>query len=82
MIILGRGLLTVMSAKDAFAANVAGGVFAMIAFHVFINIGMSMGIMPITGIPLFFLSYGGSSLWTALIGVGLLVSIHLRRYRY
>lgn len=82
MIILGRGLYMTISAKDEFAANVAGGVFAMIAFHVFINIGMAMGIMPITGIPLFFLSYGGSSLWTALIGVGLLLSIHMRRYHY
>lgn len=82
MIILGRSLYIAISAKDAFATNVAGGVFAMIAFHVFINIGMAMGIMPITGIPLFFLSYGGSSLWTALIGIGLLVSIHMRRYHY
>ncbi len=82
MIILGRSLYMTISAKDSYAANVAGGVFAMIAFHVFINIGMAMGIMPITGIPLFFLSYGGSSLWTALIGVGLLLSIHMRRYHY
>jgi rod shape determining protein RodA len=52
----------------------------MIFFHVVINIGMAMGIMPITGIPLFFLSYGGSSLWTALIGVGLLLDIYFRRY--
>ena len=42
----------------------------MIFFHVLVNIGMAMGIMPITGIPLLFLSYGGSSLWTALIGRG------------
>ena len=82
MIILGRTLYIALSAKDSYATLVAGGVFAMIAFHVFLNIGMAMGIMPITGIPLFFLSYGGSSLWTGLIGIGLLISIHMRRYHY
>jgi rod shape determining protein RodA len=61
---------------------VAAGVVGMIFFHVVVNIGMAMGIMPITGIPLFFLSYGGSSLWTALIGVGLLLDIYLRRYAH
>jgi len=45
-----------------------------------VNIGMAMGIMPITGIPLFFLSYGGSSLWTGLICIGLLLNIYFRRY--
>jgi rod shape determining protein RodA len=54
----------------------------MIFFHVIISIGMAIGIMPVTGIPLMFLSYGGSSLWTGLIGVGLLLNIHLRRYSY
>ncbi|MAG14197.1 MAG: rod shape-determining protein RodA [Spirochaetales bacterium] len=82
MVIIFRGLVIVMSARDDYASYVAGGVVGMIAFHIFINIGMAMGIMPITGIPLFFLSYGGSSLWTALIGIGLLLSIHIRRYRY
>ena len=82
MIIVFRGLTIVMSARDEYASYVASGVVGMIAFHIFINIGMAMGIMPITGIPLFFLSYGGSSLWTALIGIGLLLSIHIRRYRY
>ena len=42
----------------------------MIFFHVLVNVGMAMGIMPVTGIPLMFLSYGGSSLWTGLIGIG------------
>ena len=81
-VLLARGYLILLSARDRYAALVSAGVVAMIGFHVFINIGMAMGIMPITGIPLFFLSYGGSSLWTALIGVGLLLNIHIRRYRY
>ena len=54
----------------------------MIFFHFIINVGMAIGIMPITGIPLFFLSHGGSSLWTAVIGVGMLMSIYHHRYQY
>ena len=51
----------------------------MIFYHFIVNVGMVMGIMPITGIPLLFLSYGGSSLWTAMISIGLLESVKLRR---
>ncbi|MBS7261918.1 MAG: FtsW/RodA/SpoVE family cell cycle protein, partial [Treponema sp.] len=54
---------------------IATGILAMYAFHFFINIGMLMGIMPITGIPLLFLSYGGSSLLTAMICAGILMNI-------
>ncbi|HEY9594501.1 MAG TPA: FtsW/RodA/SpoVE family cell cycle protein, partial [Spirochaetia bacterium] len=53
-----------------------------IFFHTLVNAGMAMGIMPITGIPLMLVSYGGSSLWTALIGVGILMNISRRRLRY
>jgi rod shape determining protein RodA len=77
-----RGLAIATKAKDSFASLVAVGVVSMIFFHVAVNVGMAIGIMPITGIPLLFLSYGGSSLWTALIGVGLLMSIYQRRFRY
>jgi rod shape determining protein RodA len=81
-IILIRGLYIVSIAKDRFAVYIGSGVLGMIFFHFMINIGMAMGIMPVTGIPLFFLSYGGSSLWTALIGVGLIMSIYQHRYQY
>jgi rod shape determining protein RodA len=47
-----------------------------------INIGMAVGIMPVTGIPLFFLSYGGSSLWTGVIGLALIQNIYIHRYKY
>jgi rod shape determining protein RodA len=80
LVILLRGVRIMYIARDDFGMHVAAGVVGMIFFHVVINIGMAMGIMPITGIPLFFLSYGGSSLWTALIGVGLLLDIYFRRY--
>jgi rod shape determining protein RodA len=80
LVILLRGIRIMYIARDDYGMYVAAGVVGMIFFHVVINIGMAMGIMPITGIPLFFLSYGGSSLWTALIGVGLLLDIYFRRY--
>lgn len=80
LVILIRGIRIMYLARDDFGLFAAAGIVGMIFFHVIINIGMAMGIMPITGIPLFFLSYGGSSLWTALIGIGLLLNIYLRRY--
>jgi rod shape determining protein RodA len=46
-----------------------------------INAGMAMGIMPVTGIPLFFLSYGGASLWAVMVAIGLLLSISAKRFR-
>ena len=82
LLILLRGLRIISYAKDNFGVFVAAGITGMIFFHVIINIGMAIGIMPITGIPLFFLSYGGSSLWTVLTGIGILMSIYTRRFRY
>jgi rod shape determining protein RodA len=80
LIILLRGIRILYIARDEYATCVGAGIVAMFFFHVIVNIGMAMGIMPITGIPLFFLSYGGSSLWTGLMCVGLLLSIYFRRY--
>jgi rod shape determining protein RodA len=82
LVILLRGLYIVQTARDHFAALVATGVVTMIFFHFAVNVGMAIGVMPITGIPLFFLSHGGSSLWTAMIGVGLLLNVHHNRYHY
>ena len=66
---------------DSFGANIVAGLASMYAFHFFINVGMTMGIMPITGIPLMFVSYGGSALITAMAGIGLALSVHIRRYQ-
>jgi rod shape determining protein RodA len=82
LIIILRGLYISSTARDSFGSYTGAGIVGMIFFHVIVNIGMAMGIMPVTGIPLFFLSYGGSSLWTALVSIGILLSIYLRRYRY
>ena len=78
-ILLWRAFRIALLSKDPFGTFVAAGVFAMIAIQVFVNVGMTIGIMPITGIPLPFISYGGSALIADSIGVGLLQSIHLRR---
>ena len=81
-IIIIRGYMISISAKDLFGSNLASGISTMILFHFIVNVGMTIGIMPITGIPLFFLSYGGSSLWTAIAGAALLININFRRYRF
>jgi len=67
---------------DTFAAYICAGLVGMFSFHFIINVGMTMGIMPITGIPLLFMSYGGSSLISAMFGIGLALSIYVRRYNY
>ena len=68
-------------ARDVFGACMAAGIFAMFFFNVFENIGMNVGIMPITGLPLPFVSKGGSAMITNYISIGLLLSISLRRRR-
>ncbi len=81
-VIVYRGIAIMARAKDHFAAFCAAGIVGMIFFHAVVNIGMAVGIMPITGIPLLLVSYGGSSLWTAMFAIGVLLSIHQHRYQY
>jgi rod shape determining protein RodA len=76
-----RGLRIAAVARDPFGALLAAGAVCMLAFQAFVNIGMTIGIMPITGIPLPFVSYGGSSLVASFLAVGLLENVHMRRYR-
>jgi rod shape determining protein RodA len=71
-----RGLRILTLSKNLFGALVAGGIVAMMMFQVFINVGMNVGIAPITGIPLPLMSYGGSSVITTLLAMGLLQSIY------
>jgi rod shape determining protein RodA len=78
-VVLWRAYRIALLSRDPFGTFVAAGLAAMIAIQVFINVGMTIGIMPITGIPLPFISYGGSALIADLIGIGLLQSIHMRR---
>ncbi|MFP4643543.1 MAG: rod shape-determining protein RodA [Spirochaetales bacterium] len=76
--LLFRGLVIAARARDMFSALLATGVTTLFAFHFFVNVGMTVGIMPITGIPLMLFSYGGSSVWAAMICVGLLVNVSAR----
>jgi rod shape determining protein RodA len=71
-----RALRILTMSKNFYGALVAGGITAMLMFQVFVNVGMTIGIMPITGIPLPLMSYGGSSVITTLMAIGLLQSIH------
>ncbi len=81
-IIIYRSIIAMRRTKDTYGYYIIAGIIAMITFHFVVNVGMDMGIMPITGIPLMLVSYGGSSLWTALIGLGLIESVNLRRLEF
>lgn len=73
-----------METKNKFYTYICVGVISMITFHVFQNIGMTIGVLPITGIPLPFISYGGSSLMGSMLGIGLVFSIryHYKKYTF
>jgi rod shape determining protein RodA len=71
---------TARLARDDFGSLVAVGVLCMLLFQIFENVGMTMGLMPITGIPLPFVSYGGSSILAMFVAVGLVLNVHSRRF--
>lgn len=79
LLLLWQVLKVGQKARDNYGRLIVTGVVAMFFFHILENIGMTMGIMPITGIPLPFISYGGSSMVASLIGIGLVININLRR---
>ena len=78
--LLWRALRIAALSRDLFGTLIAAGIAGYWGFQLFINMGMTMGIMPITGIPLPFISYGGSSLITNYMAVGLLLNVHMRRF--
>jgi rod shape determining protein RodA len=78
-IMLIRTIKIASESRDNFGSFISVGVAMMIAFHVFVNIGMNLRLMPVTGLPLPFISYGGTSLLTNLLAIGLLQSIYARR---
>lgn len=80
-VVLWRGIRIVLCAKDEYGRLVAAGVVSYLFFHVFTNIGMSIAILPVTGIPLPFVSHGGSSLLASMAGIGLLLNVYMRRHR-
>ncbi len=80
-IVMVSGVRASLAAKDVFGRLLAVGVTAMLFTHIFVNIAMTIGLMPITGLPLPLMSYGGSFMLSCMIGLGLLQSIYTRRYQ-
>lgn len=80
MLLIG-GMRAVVASRDRFGVLLGAGLVAMLAFHIIANIGMTIGIMPVTGIPLPFMSYGGSAALTDFIAVGILLNMSLQRDR-
>jgi rod shape determining protein RodA len=78
-IIIYRGIKISLLTRDKFGAILAIGIVSILFFHVFVNVGMVIGIMPVTGLPLPFLSYGGSNLLMMLMSVGILNNIYMNR---
>lgn len=79
LILLWRIMTIAATSKDRYGMLIATGVTAMIGFHVLENVGMTLGIMPVTGIPLPFISYGGSNLMANLVALGLVLNVGMRR---
>lgn len=81
-LIIYRGMEIALSTRDKFGALLATGITSILFFHILINIGMVIGIMPVTGLPLCFFSYGGSNLFMVMICVGILNNISMNRALY
>jgi len=75
-----RGLQIAFESKDRFGSLLASGIVALIFFHIAINIGIVIGLLPVTGVPLSFMSYGGSHLIMSMIAVGIILSIKIRKF--
>jgi rod shape determining protein RodA len=81
VLLLWRVLVAGWRSRDPFGTLFASGIAAMVLFQLFVNVGMVMGIMPITGIPLPFVTHGGASLVSIAVGLGILQSINIRQTR-
>lgn len=77
--IIYSGIRIAMNAPDKFGSLLAIGITSIFFFHMMINVGMAVGIMPVTGLPLCFVSYGGSNMLMCMIGIGILLSINSRK---
>ena len=82
LIVFWRGLIIAKEAGDVFGRLLAVGITSMLAFHVLVNVGMTTGIMPVTGIPLPFMSYGISSLTTNILSVAILLNINMHKQKF
>jgi rod shape determining protein RodA len=80
-VLIWRGFRTALMSRDSFGTLMVAGIVTMLAFQVFVNIGMTMGIMPVTGIPLPLVSYGGTAMITNWMAIGLILNVHMRRFK-
>jgi rod shape determining protein RodA len=80
-VLLYAGVRVMLAARDRFGFLLAGALVGMLFFHVLVNIGMTVGVMPITGIPLPFMSYGGSAILTDFAAIGILLNIYSQKDR-
>ena len=78
LFIIFRCIIIAISARDIFSQLLAAGIAGMFAFQTFVNAGVATGILPNTGMSLPFVSYGGSSMWTNMVAVGLILNIKKR----
>jgi rod shape determining protein RodA len=81
LVLLLTGVDTAKNAKDRLGVLMAGGIVSMISMYVFINVGMAVGIVPVVGVPLPLVSYGGTSIITTFLAIGLLLNIQTRRFQ-
>ncbi|MBN1384962.1 MAG: rod shape-determining protein RodA [Elusimicrobia bacterium] len=82
VVLILRGISIAKNAADRFGSLTAVGIVIMFSYYIILNLGMLIGIMPVAGVPLPFLSYGGSALIVNMIAIGILINIHIRRYAY
>lgn len=80
-IFLLRSVRIATKSRDLYGTLIAAGIISMFTFHILVNVGMTSGIMPVTGIPLPLISYGGNNMLSNMVAIGLLLSINLRRRR-
>jgi rod shape determining protein RodA len=81
MLLLWKAIVIMSQTEDLIGRLTAAGIICMFLFHTFVNIGMTLGIMPVTGVPLPLLSYGGSSLLVSMMAIGILTGIGMRRHK-
>ncbi len=81
-LVLKRALIIIERTTDTYGKLLGAGLVTMLGFQIFVNISMTIGIMPVVGLPLPLISYGGSSLWTTLIAIALILNVGMRRTRF
>lgn len=81
LLLIYRSILIAFQSKDLFGTLIVTGIISMFTFHLLVNVGMTIGLMPITGIPLPLMSYGGSSMLANMIAIGLILNINMRRQK-